>query len=324
MHSLLFQVLWEGLNVSSGEKGRFWSKIEETSAKVQSETSGPFDRVRNKCNSDTEEWVLKASTEAAKVQRVLGLRVYKLKSIHAEVERLKAKQYAKNRIMSLNGELKLLSSKLTEFEEKAGNRQKLTNKRINSSSLLEEERFRKKMQGQFASKLETMRQMLNEWEAAEGSIDDSDMLSEVVKDLLKNSHRIDAWMTEKIRFMHLRTSKSKVRDAEKETAPSLARPSSRRGPTNTPRTTASSTTKPRLTSKSTVQSARSTNRAAALGGAHHRKTPLGSTSHNAKQKEESAKKKSPTIEVPEVLIPNPFGDLLTDTPVAKENNTSQF
>ena len=206
MHSLLFQVLWEGLNVSSGEKGRFWSKIEETSAKVQSQTSGPFDRVRNKCNSDTEEWVLKASTEAAKVQRVLGLRVYKLKSIHAEVERLKAKQYAKNRIMSLNGELKLLSSKLTEFEEKAGNRQKLTNKRINSSSLLEEERFRKKMQGQFASKLETMRQMLNEWEAAEGSIDDSDMLSEVVKDLLKNSHRIDAWMTEKIRFMHLRTS----------------------------------------------------------------------------------------------------------------------
>lgn len=321
-HFPKIKILWEGLNISSGEKGRFWSKIEETSSKAQSQTTGPFDIVRNECNSDTEEWVLKTATEAAKVQRVLGLRVYRLKSIHTEVERLKAKQHAKNRIMSLNGELKLLSTKLTDFEEKAGNRQKLTNKRVNSSSLLEEERFRKHMQGKFASKLETMRQMLNEWEAAEGSIDDSDMLSEVVRDLLENSHRIDAWMNEKIRFMHLRTSKSKVREADKHNAQSSARPSSRQVPTKTP--TVSSTVKPRLISKSTVKNA-CAGHSAALNDNRHKKTPLAGTNHNTKQQDENAsRKKSPTIEVPEVLAPNPFGDLLADTPVFNENKSSHF
>lgn len=321
--------------MSSGEKGRFWSRIEAETSKIQSQTTSPFDCVINDCNPDIEEWVLKAVTEASKVQRVLGVRVFKLKSIHAEVARLKTKQYAKNRIMSLNGELKLLSAKLADYEEKAGNRHKLTNKKINSSTLLEEERFRKHMQGMFAAKLETMRQMLNEWEAVEGTIDDSDLLSEVTKDLLKNSHRIDAWMNEKIRFMHLRTSKSKVRDAEKGKAPTTSRPSSSRSaPTNTPRTsvsinaprtaasintprTAAPTSKSRLTTKSTTKSTQS------LADTGNHKIPLSGTSHNTKQKEEPiVKRKSPSIQVPEVSLPNPFGDLLADTPTSKENSSS--
>ena len=142
---------------------------------------------------------------------MLGIRVFKLKKIHEEVERLKHKQDAKNGIMSLNNELKLLSAKLADFEEKAGNSQRLLNKKANSSTLLEEERFRKQMQGTFAAKLETLRQMLNEWEAKEGQIEDGDMLSEVVKSMLQNSHRIDAWMNEKTRLMHLRTTKTKSR-----------------------------------------------------------------------------------------------------------------
>jgi len=154
---------------------------------------------------------LQASQKATKVQRMLGIRVFKLKKIHEEVERLKHKQDAKNGIMSLNNELKLLSAKLADFEEKAGNSQRLLNKKANSSTLLEEERFRKQMQGTFAAKLETLRQMLNEWEAKEGQIEDDDMLSEVVKSMLQNSHRIDAWMNEKTRLMHLRTTKTKSR-----------------------------------------------------------------------------------------------------------------
>jgi hypothetical protein len=323
-------VLWEGLNVSSGEKGRFWSRIEAETSKIQSQTTSPFDCVINDCNSDIEEWVLKAVTEASKVQRVLGVRVFKLKSIHAEVARLKTKQYAKNRIMSLNGELKLLSAKLADYEEKAGNRHKLTNKKINSSTLLEEERFRKQMQGMFAAKLETMRQMLNEWEAVEGTIDDSDLLSEVTKDLLKNSHRIDAWMNEKIRFMHLRTSKSKVRDAEKGKAPTTSRPSSRSASTNTPRTsvsinaprTASSINTPR-TAAPTSKSRLTTNSTQSLADTGKHKIPLSGTSHNTKQKEEPhVKRKSPSIQVPEVSLTNPFGDLLADTPTSKENSSS--
>lgn len=269
--------------------------------------------------------MLKAVKEATKIQRALNVRVFKLKSIHTEVERLKTKQYSKNRIMSLNGELKLLSTKLTDFEEKAGNRHKLTNKRINSSTLLEEERFRKQMQGKFVSKLEILGQMLHDWELAEGAIEDSDMLSEVVKDMLENSHRIDAWMNERTRFMHLRTTqaKSKARDADHIT--SSIRPTSRRGPTSTPRTTPSSSASgnARLTSHSKIKSTSSTSRF--TPAVSHHKTPLSGTSHNSQPKDQVlGKEKSPTIsiEAPELaLLDNPFGDLLSDTPVLKENRS---
>jgi len=286
---------------------------------MKCQTNSPFDCVLNECNSDVEEWVLKAVTEATKVQRLLGVRVYKLKSVHEEVERLKKKQSAKNRIMSLNGELKLLSAKLTDFEENAGNRHKLTNKRINSSTLLEEERFRKHMQAKFASKLELLGELLNDWEISEGKIDDTDMLSEVVKDMLKNSHRLDAWMSEKTRFMHLRTTQSKKRGIEN--ASSSTRPSSRRG-MSTSQTVAPSSGNARLTSKSTIDPIPS-NRPTPAEAQYH-KTPLTGTSNNSQQNALRLPKKSPTItvEIPEAL-PNPFQNLLSDTPVSKEN-AAQF
>lgn len=286
--------------------------------------SSPFDHVLNECRSDIEDWVLTSLKEATKVQTVLGVRVFKLRSIHAEVERLKKKQDSKNQIMSLNGELKLLSAKLTDFEEQAGNRHKLT-KRVNSSTLLEEERFRKQMQGKFASKLEALKLMLNDWETAEGAIDDSDMLSEVVKSMLENSHRIDAWMNERTRFMHLRTTQTKSKARAAEIGTSHNRPSSRRGPTNTPCTGARS---------QPLSVAPSGSRSVAKVSVKHKltsserssKTPLSGTSHNTQQHvtteaKPAKKSKSPTIEVPEVLLP--FGNLLAETPTTKEN-TSQF
>jgi len=323
----MLTVLWEGLNVTSSERGRFWSTIEFSVSKIQSQITSPFDHILDERN---EDWVLKAATEATKVQRELGVKVFKLKSIHTEVERLKTKQYAKNSIMSLNGELKALSTKMRDFEEKADNKHKLTNKRINSASLLEEERFRKQMQEQFATKLKVLRKMIQEWEDSEGAILDSDMLSEVVQDMLANSHRLDAWMNERTRFMHLRTTHTKHKTGKvTENTPSSARPSSRQGQTSTPRTAAvgSSSLKPRLTNKSTIKSKPSSSRSYNSTEAQNSKTPLSRTAHNTQEVSQRKddgnppKKKSPTIDIPQVLLPNPFGDLLADTPVHKENKS---
>ena len=209
-------VLWEGLNVTSSDRGRFWDMTSE----LEMTTKSPFDAVVEECPAEVEEWVLKSSTEAAKVQRMLGVRIFKLRKIHEEVERLKLKQDEKNKIMSLNNELKILDAKLVEFEEKAGNKQRLLDKKANSSSLLDEERFRKQMQGMFSSKLESLRQLLDDWESKEGRIEDYDMLSEVVKSMLENSHRIDAWMNEKTRLMHLRTTNT---SSKNRTTPQLER-----------------------------------------------------------------------------------------------------
>ena len=104
------------------------------------------------CAEDIEEWVIFAIKEATKVNRKLNDRLLKLSKTHQEVERLRSKQDAKSKIMSLDYELCILNSKLAEFEEKAGNTQRLVNKKMNSSSLLEEERFQKQMQNNFSAK----------------------------------------------------------------------------------------------------------------------------------------------------------------------------
>ena len=186
------------------------------------------------------------------------------------------------------------------------------------------------MQEQFATKLKVLRKMIQEWEDSEGAILDSDMLSEVVQDMLANSHRLDAWMNERTRFMHLRTTHTKHKTGKvTENAPSSARPSSRQGQTSTPRIAAvgSSSLKPRLTNKSTIKSKPSSSRSYNSTEAQISKTPLSRTAHNTQEVSQRKddgnppKKKSPTIDIPQVLLPNPFGDLLADTPVHKENKS---
>ena len=199
-------VLWEGLNRTSSDRGRFWEELDRELNQIEMSTASPFDNVLKDCSLDVEEWVLKLSKDAIKVNRMLSVKVFKLNRIHQEVEKLKLTQEAKNGIMSLNSELKLLSAKLIDFEERAGDKQRLLNKKGNGTSLLEEERFRKQMQTLFVTKLESLRQMLNRWESKEGIIEDDDLLSEVVKSMLQNSHRSDAWINDKTRFMHLRTT----------------------------------------------------------------------------------------------------------------------
>jgi len=104
----------------------------------------------------------------------------------------------------------MISAKLAEFEEMAGNTQRLVTKKINSSNFLKEERFRKNVQSKFASKLEGPGKLLQEWQKKEGSTFDTNLLSEDVRALVVNLDGFDAWVEQRTAFMHLKTVKPKI------------------------------------------------------------------------------------------------------------------
>jgi kinesin family protein 4/21/27 len=339
-------VLWEGLHLTKSDRSLFWGELDRELTKIEMCTSSPFDSLLEECPVDVEEWVLKSSKDAMRVQRILGVKIFKLSRIHQEVEKLKLTQVAKNGIMSLNSELNLISAKLVEFEEKAGDKQRLLNKKVNSSSLLEEERYRKQMQGMFVAKLETLRQLLNEWESNEGPVKDDDMLSEVVQSMIQNSHRLDAWMNEKTSLMHLRTtnSKSNIRTALRpERTSSKTRPSSGPGSagnrTGTPnthhpmRSSSASVVNNRKISQTSTRPARST-----FAGQHSRppkslqnphserekRTASSLSTHNASHPENSGKHTlCVQLSEEESSILLPFGNL-AETPTEKENRTKFY
>jgi len=196
-------VVWEALNVTNSGKGVFWGEVEEAVDIFQSQSLNDFDAVVKACSINIEEWLLCFVKDAQKIHRSLSIGLLKLNKIHEEVERLSAKQTSKSKIMSLDSELCILSAKLTEFEEKANSKQRLT-KKANSSSLLKEERFRKQMQSDFTSRLKALRKLLIEWESLEGQKFKSQMLSAEVGSLLANPEQRTA-------FMHLKTVRQKSR-----------------------------------------------------------------------------------------------------------------
>jgi len=190
-------VVWEALNISQASRGKFWGSIDESLREIQSQSVGPFDSVVRASTIDGEEWVLSSVKDATKNYRQLEMRLLKLEKIHEEVERLRMRQDSKSKIISLDSEVRILSSKLNEFEDKKCNKQRLTTKKSTSSNLLKEERFRKQMQAKFTAKLDQLGSLLKTWTSNEKKEFDQSLLSEDVRALLKNSDRSE--------FMHLRT-----------------------------------------------------------------------------------------------------------------------
>ena len=204
-------VVWEASESTQHERAHFWSEIEESVKQLETKSSSPFDELLQNPSSDFEEWLLVSVQSAIKAYRQLNARLAKLSKIHNEVEKLRAKQDAKSKITSLDAEIRIISARLTEFEEKANNKGRLLTKKINSTTFLKEGRFRKQMQSKFASKLESLGLLLQEWKKSEGSNYNASTLSEDVQALLKNSDAANllSWVEERTAFMHLKTVTSK-------------------------------------------------------------------------------------------------------------------
>ena len=202
-------VVWDAVSITSSERGTFWSDVEEAVSSVQTQGDGPFEDIFKTSGADLEDWVRSSAIDAKKVYRHLNTRLFKLGRIHEEVEAQRSKQDAKSKIISLDSEVRILSAKLSDFEEKASSKQRLLTKKMNSTALLKEEKFRKQMQSKFAAKLEALGKLLQEWERREGKSFDASLLSDDVRTLLSNSDKSDTWIEQRTAFMHLRTAHQK-------------------------------------------------------------------------------------------------------------------
>ena len=202
-------VVWDAVSITSSERGTFWSDVEEAVASVQAQGDGPFGDLFKTTGADLEDWVRSSAVDAKKVYRNLNTRLFKLGKIHEEVEAQRSKQDAKSKIISLDSEVRILSAKLSDFEEKASSKQRLLTKKMNSTALLKEEKFRKQMQSKFAAKLEAIGRLLQDWEQTEGKSFDASLLSDDVRTLLSNPDKSGTWIEQRTAFMHLRTAQQK-------------------------------------------------------------------------------------------------------------------
>jgi hypothetical protein len=199
-------VVWEALTVSSPEQEAFWSEMDERTSHMKRQTTIFFEMG----STYVEDWLSVASIEASHTSKLLDWKLYKVQRIHEEVEGNREKQDMKSKILSLDSEIRMISAKLADFEDQAGRKQRLTTKKVNSLNLLKEERFRKHVQSKFASKLEILGKLLQEWQKREGgSTFDANDLSDDVRALLLNLDGCDAWVEQRTAFMHLRSVKPK-------------------------------------------------------------------------------------------------------------------
>merc|ERR1712176_1117490 len=67
------------------------------------------------------------------------------------------------------------------------------------------------MQGSFASKLKSLRQLLDDWELNAGESFEENLISEDVRNLLEPSGNYGSRVDKHIAFMHLKTVKQKPR-----------------------------------------------------------------------------------------------------------------
>ena len=157
-------VVWDALDILASDRDLFWAKLEEELSSSNDSSVSLFDDVFSSGYTDLEEWISAAAKNALKMNSLLKAKLLKLERIHREVEDKRDKQDLQGKIIMLDSEIRLISAKLAEFEEMAGNTQRLVTKKINSSNFLKEERFRKNVQSKFASKLEVLGKLLQQWQ----------------------------------------------------------------------------------------------------------------------------------------------------------------
>jgi len=339
-------VVWEALDVSMNDRGEFWSEIDDSTKAMENSTVSPFDEVLHTCAADKEQWVLAAVKNCRSTYKQLETRLFKLESIHKAVEKMKLRQNNKSRIISMDSELRVLSARLSDFEDKKCNKQRLLSKKSDNGALLKEERFRKQMQAKYSATLEQLSALLKKWEADEGEKFDPNLLSDEICALLKNSNEGENWVEKRTAYMHLRMTQGSAK--RKERPSRLSPPRKRLPPMNpllrssnfTPASASNTTTttsraqtlttgspatsKPRpLQSNSTTKKRKASEnpKAVTLANKHRKVAPtISSTSSPLSPKKALSPKKVLHIKKRESTTLLPFGNVLSGIP-EKENSS---
>jgi hypothetical protein len=200
-------VVWEALKVPSCDRRNFWGKIEKFDAKDSSHQKTLFNQETMNFVAFGEEWIEKAVGRAAEAYNNLDKKMEKLRGIHEEVEKLRSKQDAKSKILSLDSEIRITNAKLLDFEEHC-HKQRLLSKKTSGGALLKEERFRKQMQSKFVTNLRQLASFLQSWEAQENAPFEASLLSDDARMLVKDPKHMEHWVEERTKFMGLKTVKS--------------------------------------------------------------------------------------------------------------------
>ena len=203
-------VVWEALKVSQKERREFWSMLEKSKSSAGLDNENPFSNKTISGISSHEGWIVNAVQSATTLNRTLKRRLRKLEGINNEVERLRSKQDTKSQILSLDSEIRIMNAKLLDFEELKCNKERLLTKK-GGATLLKEERFRKQMQTKFLAKLKQLVSLLQSWESKEKARFDDSLLSDDVRELLKeDTDQMDSWVDMRTKLMRLRTVKAPV------------------------------------------------------------------------------------------------------------------
>ena len=202
-------VVWEALKVSMEERREFWGKIDEENGRSKStkQDRDHLDELKRTLQKtkNAEDRIVSLVSRGIRVQNELEGKLNKLSAIHNQVEKLRLKQDTKSQVMSLDSEIRILNSKLQDFEEFQCSKQRLLTKKTGSTALLKEARFRKQMKSNFVTKLEQLASLLRSWEAEEGQSFDASLLSEDVRMLLNNPDSMESWIEKRTKLMPSRT-----------------------------------------------------------------------------------------------------------------------
>jgi len=204
-------VVWEALKVSQKERRDFWGIIGKSKSSLELDDENPFSEKFSGPTCSSEEWMVGAVKSASDSYRMLKTRLKKLEGVNKEVERLRSKQDLKSQILSLDSEIRIMNAKLLDFEELKCNKQRLLSKKIGGTTLLKEERFRKQMQSKFLANLKQIVNLLRSWERKEKTRFDNSLLSDDVRELLKEeADQMENWVDMRTKLMRLRTVKAQV------------------------------------------------------------------------------------------------------------------
>ena len=202
-------VVWEALKVSMEERREFWGRINNENGgsnltKHDSDQLAELERTLA-ATQNAEDWIVSLVSRGMSVQKELEVKLNKLSAIHKEVEKLRFKQDTKSQVISLDSEIRILNSKLQDFEELQCSKQRLLTKKTGSTPLLKEARFRQQMKSKFVTKLEQLASLLQSWEVEEGQSFDASLLSEDVRMLLNHPHKMESWIEKRTKLMPFRT-----------------------------------------------------------------------------------------------------------------------
>jgi hypothetical protein len=202
-------VVWEALKVSQKERRNFWGMLEKSKSNLGLENENPFSEKTIGIVSSDERWMVDAVKSATDSYRILKTQLIKLEGINTQVERLRSKQDLKSQILSLDSEIRIMNAKLLDFEELQCNKQRLLTKKVGGTTLLKEERFRKQMQSKFLANLKQLVNLLRSWESKENARFDDSLLSDDVRELLKeDTDQMENWVDMRTKLMRLRTVKA--------------------------------------------------------------------------------------------------------------------